>query len=124
MTRPDRAGLGRAGEGHARRYLGAAGYDFVAGNWHCPAGELDLVMRQGDELVFVEVKLRRGEAAGRADEAVGEAKSRRLLLAGEAYVTAHSEWHDAIWRIDLVAITLRDDGAIDALHHYENAIGA
>ncbi|MEJ7761217.1 MAG: YraN family protein [Thermomicrobiales bacterium] len=127
MTRPvwhlDRVTLGRAGEGHARRFLESRGYVFVGANWHCPAGELDLVMTHGDELVFVEVKTRRGERAGRPDDAVGAAKARRLLLAGERFVAEHTEWQTAIWRIDLVAISLRDDGAIDAVRHYENVIG-
>lgn len=124
MTRRDGAALGRAGEGHARRYLEGRGFTFVEANWHCPTGELDLVMRQGEELVFVEVKLRWGEAAGRPDDAVSAAKARRLLLTGEAYVAEHTEWHALIWRIDLIAISLRSDGAIDAVHHYENAIGS
>ncbi len=123
MSRTDRVALGRAGEGHARRYLESRGYVFLSANWHCPGGELDLVMRDDSELVFVEVKTRRGEGAGRPDDAVGETKARRLLLAGESYVAAHTEWHEAIWRIDLVAVTLRDDGAIDAVRHYVNAVG-
>ena len=58
---PDaRRRLGDQGEGHARRYLEARGLTFVAANWRCPAGELDLVMRDGDEIVFVEVKTRHG----------------------------------------------------------------
>ncbi|MDQ3513338.1 MAG: YraN family protein [Chloroflexota bacterium] len=124
MTRHDRAALGRAGEGHARRFLEVRGFAFVEANWHCPDGELDLVMRDGEELVFVEVKLRWGEAAGRPDDAVTRAKARRLLVAAETYVAEHTEWHAVIWRIDLIAISLRVDGAVDATRYYENAIGS
>jgi len=123
MSNRDRRGLGRAGEGHARRYLEGRGYAFVEANWRCPFGELDLVMRDGEELVFVEVKLRSGESTGRADDAVSAAQARRLLVSGENYVASHTEWAAKIWRIDLVAIERGVDGAIDALRHYENAVG-
>ena len=61
MSRTARQGLGTAGESHARRHLEGQGYQFVTANWRCPFGELDLVMRDSDMLVFVEVKTRRGD---------------------------------------------------------------
>jgi len=117
-----RHGLGGAGERHARRYLEARGYRFLAANWRCPAGEIDLVMRDGGEVVVVEVKLRRGEGAGRAEEAVGAAKRRRLLAAAEWFVAAHPELEDPIWRIDLLAITLDRTGAVRRVSHVVNAV--
>jgi putative endonuclease len=115
--------LGDRGEERARRYLETKGYAFLAANWRCAAGELDLVMRDGDEVVVVEVKLRRGEAAGRAEDAITRAKARRLLVAGEWFVAERPELADAIWRIDLVAITLDRAGAIARVTHVENAVG-
>jgi putative endonuclease len=122
MTTP-RRGLGTAGELHARRYLEVRGMQHVESNWRCPAGELDLVMRDGDELVFVEVKTRHGEGMGRAEEGVSNAQSRRLLRAGEIYVATHPDAHELIWRIDLVAITLDRSGAVRRVNHMPNAIG-
>lgn len=118
-----RSKLGAAGEAHARRLLEARGYHWIEGNWHCSAGELDLVMRDGDELVFVEVKTRRGEAAGAAEESVSAAKGRRLMAAGAWYLAEHPELHDPIWRIDVVAITLAGDGRVVRVTHLENAVG-
>jgi putative endonuclease len=120
----DRANLGAGGELYARRWLEARGYGFVAANWRCPAGEIDLVMRDGAELVFVEVKTRRGERAGRAEEAVTPTKARRLLASGAAYVDAHPACADIIWRIDLLAITLGPTGAVERVAHLENAVFA
>lgn len=120
----DRAALGDAGEAHARRWLEARGYAFVAAKWRCRAGELDLVMRDGDELVIVEVKLRRGETSGRAEDAVGATKGRKLLAAAEQFVAAHPPWHDAVWRVDLVAITLGRNGAVERVSHAVNAVVA
>lgn len=117
-----RAALGDAGEAHARRWLEARGFTFIAGKWRCRAGELDLVMRDGDELVVVEVKLRRGEAGGRAEEAVSPPKARKLLAAAEWFVAEHAEWHDVVWRVDLVAITLGPRGEVERVAHLANAI--
>lgn len=124
---PDRAGkdqLGRLGEQHARLKLEAHGYRYVTANWHCLSGELDLVMLDGDELVFVEVKTRRGEKAGRADDAISGSKAQKLLSAGEWFMAEHPEHQHRIWRVDLVAITLHPvTGAVRA-NHYINAIVA
>ena len=120
MTPTARRQLGDAGEREARRLLEAAGYAFVAANWHCAAGELDLVMQDGAELVFVEVKTRRGERAGRAEEAITASKTAKLLAAGEWFVAKHPEWHGAIWRVDLFAITLGPDGRVERVVHEQN----
>lgn len=114
--------LGVAGERHARIALEARGYRFLASNWHCSAGELDLVMLEGEDLVFVEVKTRRGDRAGRADDAVSPAKARRMLAAAEWYVSDHPEHQDRIWRCDLVAITIDTRSGAAHIHHYPNAI--
>lgn len=114
--------LGDRGEAWARRHLEGKGYVFVAANWRCPAGELDLVMRDGEEVVFVEVKTRRGEGAGRAEEAISAAKARRLLAAGEWFLAGEPTLGEAIWRVDLVAITLDAAGNVRRLTHAVNAV--
>lgn len=123
MTTTPRRGLGTAGEGHARRYLEARGLEFLAANWRCQAGELDLVMRDGAEIVFVEVKIRHGEAMGRAEEGVSFAQSRRLLRAAGMYLARHPGLDDPVWRIDLVGITLDRTGTVQRVEHAPNAIG-
>jgi putative endonuclease len=120
----DRANLGAGGETYARRWLEARGYVVVAANWRCPFGEIDLIAQDGAELVFIEVKTRRGEGAGRAEEAVTSAKARRLLASAAAFVAAHPEYADAIWRIDLLAITLGPSGAVARVSHLVNAVVA
>ena len=78
-------------------------------------------MRQGDVLVFVEVKIRRGGII-EAEQAVTPAQQRRLLAAAQAYLVAHPEIQDLTWRIDLVGITLDRDGGVTRVTHVENAI--
>jgi putative endonuclease len=119
MTGP---ALGVTGEQDARTYLEAQGMTFVASNWHCRAGELDLVMLDGDELAVIEVKARRGERSGRAEESVSPAKARKLLAAAEWFVSAHDAHHHRIWRIDLLALTYDRTGRIERIAHIPNAI--
>lgn len=114
--------LGADGERMAQVFLERHGYRFVDRNWHCAAGELDLVMLDGDELVFVEVKTRRGERSGRAEDAVSPAKAARLLAAAEWYLSVHAIHQDRVWRCDLVAITTSGVQHSPRIDHYVNAI--
>jgi putative endonuclease len=77
MTRVRQA-VGTYGERLAARYLAAAGLVVVAQNWRCSDGEVDLILEDGDDLVFCEVKTRRGALFGSPAEAVSPAKVRRL----------------------------------------------
>ena len=114
--------LGAFGERVARHHIENAGLTVVSTNVRLKAGEIDILARDGSELVFVEVKARRGEGSGRAEEAVGKAKSRKLLATGEWFVAKHPEHHQRIWRIDLLALTYGGDGRIRRIGHIENAI--
>lgn len=118
----DRKSVGSAAERAVQYYLESKGYIHRASNWRSGRGELDLVMMDGDELVFVEVKARRSELAGRAEEGVSRKQAGILLRTGESYAVSHPDVEGKIWRIDLVAVTLNYNGDIIELTHYENAI--
>ena len=110
----DRRALGERGEAWAAAHLQAHGCTVEARRWR-PAGqglqgEIDLVVRDGPTLVFVEVRTRRGAAAGRAEESVTPAKGRRLLALALAYLQAHDLPDATDWRIDVVAIWVRPHG--------------
>jgi putative endonuclease len=115
-----RRGLGQRGEDLAARHLAAKGYQIVTRNWRCEVGELDLVARDGDALVFVEVRTRRGGSLGSPEESVTPAKQARLILLAEAYVQAH-DWL-ADWRIDVVAVEMDRRGRLLRVEQYENAV--
>ena len=92
-----RRGLGRWGENQAADHLTAAGYSLVARNWRCRGGEIDLIFRDGETVVFVEVKTRRGRAYGAPEEALTPHKAQKLLDLGQQYVacllyTSCSRW--------------------------------
>ena len=122
VTQTARQELGAAGEQLARRHLEKKGYRFVAANWRRRYGELDLIMRDGDALVFVEVKTRRGERIVTAEESLTPAQSRRLLLAAQSFLAEREDLIGLYWRIDLVAVTLTPAGAVSRLTHIVDAV--
>lgn len=118
----DRKQVGNAAEDYVRRYLEGQGYVFRHANWRYNHGELDLVMDHGCDLVFVEVKARRSEAAGRAEEGLSKKQQGVLLRTAEMYALTVPEAEGRYWRIDLVALTLGYDGDVQELTHYPNAV--
>lgn len=104
--------VGRYGEQVAARYLGEHGLEVLERNWRCPHGEIDLVAhdRVPDELVFVEVKTRRGTGYGHPAEAVTPVKLARLRRLAGAWLGAHGAARARGIRIDVVAVLLRPAG--------------
>lgn len=98
-----KAALGRAGEEAATTLLRAHGMRVLARNWRSGPLELDLVCREGDTLVFVEVKTRGPGSLGSARDAVGPRKRQSLIRAARAWLAAHDQWHLPC-RFDLVCI--------------------
>lgn len=98
--------LGNWGEQRAAEFLRARGYEIVERNWRCAAGELDLVAWEGESLVFVEVRTRRGRRYGAPEESVTLAKQARLIELAQMYLQQHPEL-EGDWRIDVVAVELR-----------------
>lgn len=97
---PRRSPRQRIGDGHedaALRLLRAAGLVLLARNLGCRAGEIDLVMRDGDVLVFVEVRSRQGDAYGGAAASIGRDKQARLARAAAHWLPtlAMRHWHGA-----------------------------
>ena len=89
-------------EAAARDHLVAAGLQTLAANAQARHGELDLVMRDGDTVVFVEVRYRRSAAFGGGFASVDAGKRRRLVLAARQFLAMHRELHDAPCRFDVV----------------------
>lgn len=113
--------LGQWGENVAAVHLEAAGYQIVERNWRCRGGEIDLVARDGEAMVFVEVKTRRGRDFGAPEEALTPHKARKLLELGQQYMVDH-DLDDIDWRIDLVAVELDDRGLMLRCDHIPNAV--
>ena len=98
--------LGSLGEHIAATYLTDVGLRVLDRNWRCREGELDLVAREADALVFCEVKARRGTGFGFPVEAVTVRKQRRLRTLAQRWLAAHDE-HAPHLRFDVVGVLVR-----------------
>jgi putative endonuclease len=98
---------GRAAEERACRYLEARGLQLVARNYRSRWGEIDLIMRDRTELVFVEVRQRSSRRFGGALESVDGRKQRRLLATAERYL--QQQPHQPPARFDVLALGAPED---------------
>lgn len=113
--------LGRKGEQMAADALRERGYRIVEHNFRCRYGEIDLIAEEREDLVFVEVKTRRGNAFGLPEEAVTLTKRRKLAQVASYYLDLHAE-SDRSWRIDVVAIDFNQDGKFREVRVYQHAV--
>jgi putative endonuclease len=120
MTRT-RVSLGRRGEQLAEQKLAASGYAILARNYRCRAGEIDLIARHSETLVFVEVRTRRGDAFGLPEASLTPRKRQHLIAAAESYLQAQ-QLAEVAWRIDVVAVELSSQGDLLRVDVIENAI--
>jgi len=95
--------LGNRAERAAERLLADSGMRLLARNYRCKQGELDLVMRDADTVVFVEVRYRRKNQWGSAVETVDWRKQKRLIAAAHHYLITHPHLADQPCRFDVVA---------------------
>jgi len=95
--------LGRSGERRACRLLRREGLRILERNWRHPMGELDIVARDGDVLVIVEVRTGRRDFAGGPLHTVGPAKQARLMRLGQLYLR-RCRWAPRAMRFDIVAV--------------------
>jgi putative endonuclease len=116
----DQQGVGRRGEYLAAQHLQQRGLAILDRNVRLPGGEIDLVARERDELVFVEVKTRIGDGSLAPDELVDAAKLLRLERLAETYV-ARLDREDVDWRIDVVAIVISRNGELVRIDHHPGA---
>lgn len=113
--------LGNWGERIASIHLEAKGYIILNRNWRGPGGEIDLVARNGETIVFVEVKTRRGRDFGAPEEALTPRKAEKLVSLGQQYMVDH-DLEDVNWRIDLVSVELDHDGRLVRCEHTHCAV--
>lgn len=113
--------LGDFGERLAAAHLEAKGYRIRARNYRCREGEIDIVAEDGETLVFVEVRTRRGDTLGGPAESVTVTKEARLVTAATSYVQALAR-PPADQRIDVIAVQLSPSGRLLSIEHIEGAV--
>ena len=109
---------GRLAEDFAARYLEQKGYRILERRFRSRQGEIDLIAKDGNTLVFVEVKYRRSLKWGRPADAVDAGKRRRLTMTA-AYYLRQSRQIDTCCRFDVIELW-REEGSL-RVQHYQNA---
>ena len=112
-----RAARGAWAEHLAEAVLVACGYATLDRRYRIPGGEIDLVVRRGADLVFVEVKARAADGAGEPECFLAEGQRRRVRRAALAWLAAHPQSGGPRLRFDVVAIVHHGpDGGVDIRH--------
>lgn len=109
--------IGELAEKHARNYLRTQGYEILDFNWYYGHLELDIIARDGDELVIVEVKSRNGLRYEHPSEAVTNAKMKRIVEAADAYIIEKDLDYET--RFDVITVIFF--GQDFELEHFKDA---
>jgi putative endonuclease len=110
--------IGKWGEEAVAAYLSERGYQIIARNARTPYGEIDIVAKQADITIFVEVKTRTSNKMGLPEESVNLRKQAHMLACAEHYAAENAIDH---WQIDVISV----EGKVDLepkITHFENAI--
>lgn len=107
---------GDTGESIAAKILEQKGYSILERNFSNKFGEIDIIAKDKETIVFVEVKTKIGVQFGNPEEMVGRGKLHRIRNMATMYLSGGS----VPCRIDVIAIVLNSDGSVSRLNHYEN----
>ena len=107
MTRTNKTAFGRLGEEIAARYLSSLGMEILSRHFRTGHGEIDIICRDGNTLVFVEVKTSKSNAFGPPETWVDKQKQRKIGQVAEAYLHRHYQG-DIDCRFDVVTVQFRN----------------
>jgi putative endonuclease len=110
---------GKRGEAIAATALTKAGYVILDRNWRCSTGEIDLIARHRNDIVFIEVRTR-ADGTGAALESITPHKAEKLTALAYLYLAEH-ELEESAFRIDIAAVSFSAGRA--SVEIVENAIG-
>jgi putative endonuclease len=108
--------VGQTGEAEAERLLARKGYDIISRNFSTRYGEIDLICRDGETLVFVEVKTKKGPDFGTPEDMFTRRKLDRVKRMAIVYL----EGKETKCRIDMVAVVLGQNEQMESIQHYQN----
>ena len=116
-----RRDTGILGEKLAKGFLQKRGYQIWETNYRCPEGEIDIVAKHKDYLVFVEVRTKRSLGFGSPEESITAAKKEKMRATALHYQQAHNNLSQ-LWRIDVVAVELNQKGKPLRIELIESAV--
>lgn len=111
--------LGNLGETIAKKYLEDKGYSILEQNYENKYGEIDLIAKDKNILVFVEVKTRIKEQFGLPEDAINKNKIQRIARNAQAYLLRKG-LSDREYRIDAICVVLDEKSQVKRVDHYEN----
>ena len=103
-ARPSSCEKGREGEDKAAGFLEGKGYEIIARNYRMKGGEIDIIAREGEILVFVEVKSLPGGTAETLAGELGQRKRSRILRTAKYFLLEHPEYSACLIRFDVIAL--------------------
>jgi len=109
---------GKAGEAYVAHHLYSHGYTVLAHNFTKPYGEIDLIAKKNDTLIFVEVKTRTNPLIDIA-EVIGPYKQKRIIMAAKAYLAQNNQYQDFVCRFDVALVEEKNNNF--QIRHIENA---
>lgn len=110
---------GREGEQRAVEFLLKKGYQIIERNWRTRFGEIDIVAKDKEVIVFVEVKTKTGNQFGEPWEMVNRRKLEQVRKMGEVYLTKNG-LSDAVARVDVIGVWLNRDYRVEKIEQWEN----
>ena len=110
--------IGKWGEDLAAEYLAQRGLEVVDRNVRTPYGEIDIVAKQSEMVIFVEVKTRTSDKMGLPEESITTRKRQHMISAAEHYAAEHEIDN---WQIDVISIEGKP-GSQPRITYFENAI--
>ncbi len=114
----DKIKIGKFGQQLAGQFLLKKGYQLLTENYYSKEGEIDIVAKDNDQYVFVEVKTRRTLDFGAPEEAVNKNKINKIIITANKYLAEHDINTDN-WRIDIVAILIKKQVKKAQINHYK-----
>ena len=117
----NRREIGLTGEKLAKSFLKKKGYKIYETNFRCSQGEIDIVARCKDYLVFIEVRTKTNTDFGIPEESITLAKKQKIVKTALTYINSHKNL-PVFWRVDFVAVEIDQNGKVGRLTLIENII--
>ena len=111
--------IGRWGEQIAAEYMQKQGYELVDRNVRTPYGEIDLILKRGEIIIFVEVKTRTSAGFGYPEDAITPRKQQHMFDCAEHYAQENKLEH---WQIDAISVEGKPNGREPKITHFEDVL--
>ncbi len=116
----DKKLLGKKGEDEAERYLRERNYLIIAKNYRKKFGEIDIIAKKEDTLIFVEVRSKSESSLGMPEESIDRKKKRKVRQNARAYASFNNYF--GACQIDIISLVFRKSGDVKKIRHYKNIL--